>query len=151
MAVQELVLAAFQKKPRSCIHQLMEATGLARSELRYGIVELQKLKLIRKVTSVKGDYVYELMDTNVHHTEPVLAGSVMPRYEFTITEDVAKSRVCMLNFMKRKLIQEWHPVVDKLLKDYESGLKSIEESRRKLEDEAPEDYFVHVKTGAGNV
>lgn len=142
MAVQEIVLAAFQKHPRSCIHQLIEATGLSRPELRYAVVELQKLKLIKRASEVKGDLVYELVDKQVHHAEPVLAQTL--QYKFDIDEDTAKRRVVMLKNMKARLIPDWHPIVDKLLGDYENGLKAIESARRQLEDTDPEDYFVHV-------
>ena len=147
MSLQETVLAAFHQRPRSCIHQLIEATGLSRAELRYAVVELQKLKLIRKVSEVKGDYLYELVNKQVHRTEPIIAGGALSiHYKFDVDEDTAQRRVVMLKYMKSRLIQEWHPVLDKLLEDYESGLKAAEIARRQLEEIDADDYFIHVTT-----
>lgn len=49
-------------------------------------------------------------------------------------EDTARDRVIMINRMKGRLISEWHPVLDVLLKDYERGLKQID-----LERDGPDD------------
>ena len=52
-----------------------------------------------------------------------------------LTESEARARVIMLQSMKRKLICDWHPVIDKLLGDWERGLKYIESQRVKPDDD----------------
>lgn len=46
-----------------------------------------------------------------------------------MTEETARDRVIMLQRMKTRLICEWHPVLDVLIKDYERGLKKIDVAR----------------------
>ena len=142
MTVQETVLQAFQSKPRSCIHQLMEATGATRADLRYALVELQKVKLIRKISDVKGDYVYELIQEQPHKMSVAEnVGSL--KYDFGVDEETAKKRVVMLRRMKSNLICEWHPVLDILLGDYMRGVEAVDAARRKLEN-AEDGEFVHI-------
>lgn len=147
MAVQEEILAVFYRKPRLCIHQLAEESGLPRSTLRYALVELQKIGRIKKVSEVKGDNVYQLKH---EPKEAQLDTAVSPAYlpvAFGLEEETARDRVIMLKRMKSRLIREYHPILDVFIEDYERGLKAIELLRYGPDDDDDSDDL----TGADHV
>lgn len=52
-----------------------------------------------------------------------------------LTESEARGRVLMLQRMKARLICEWHPIIDKLIADWERGIRYIESQRIKPDDD----------------
>lgn len=130
----DIVLAAFSKKPRMCIHTLMETTGLKREALRYVLVELQKNGMIRNVSEVRGDLIYVRIGEAPVPEDLGLDKEHLPAL-FGLEEREARNRVIMLKRMKERLIIDWHPVIDVLLGDYERGLQHVEGVRYGTDDD----------------
>ncbi len=131
---ESLVLAAFSHKPRLCIHVLVETTRLPREVVLKATSALVRAGVLRRVEeAVKGEYLFQLTDEEVDvgqlgdkdHLQPMLG----------LTEAEARSRVLMLQNMKRRLICDWHPILNKLIADYEQGLKYIEGLRCGADDD----------------
>lgn len=122
------ILAAFTKKAALCIHVLMEITGLSREALRAAIVDLVEQGAIRKIAEFKGDSVYARAgDAYV----PLTLGVDEDHLPclFGLSEKEARNRLSTIKYMKNRLISEWHPALDKVIEDYERGLKSVESIR----------------------
>lgn len=125
----EIVLAAFSIKPRMCIHVLMETTGLREEILMYALHRLREdssVKMEAGIYSRKNEaFVPSYLGLDAQHL-PALFG---------LDENEARARLVMLKRMKDRLISEWHPILDKLIGDYERGLKSVEGIRYGAEDD----------------
>lgn len=120
----ELTLAAFNKQHRMCVHMICESTGISRNDLRYVLVELQRMgKIERLPGKVTGDMVYQRVGGAAADVDEQVCSTRM----LGIDERTARSRVIMLKRMKSRLIIEWHPALDLLIADYEGGLKAIDE------------------------
>lgn len=136
MATAEMtVLAAFNKQPRMCIHKVMDATGWTRDYAKIVLNGLVKEGTLRRTSVGKADYVYHrtqreaVVDPDLGLDKghvPLLLG---------LTESEARARVSMLHHMKTRLIKDWHPIIDKLIADYERGLQSVESIRYGADDE----------------
>jgi hypothetical protein len=50
-----------------------------------------------------------------------------------LDEQTAFNRVHMLRRARRLLISEWHPILDKVIGDYERGLEMLRAAREPLE------------------
>ena len=129
-----LILAAFHRKPSLCIHVLGEMTSMPRDVLLKLLSELvREGQLIRLNEGVKGEYVYcsTSEDTPVLDVDKNALPMLMGMSELEVV-----SRVAMLKTMKSRLIRDWHPVLDKVIGDYERGLKIVE-SLRCVDDDEP--------------
>lgn len=124
------VLQAFGNSSHACVHVLLDRTGLSPEALGRALSDLQAERVLRRVdevfyrTQVEVDVPVDLGLDKKHL--PLLLG---------MTEDEAHARVSMLMFMKSRLINEWHPIIDKLIADYEKALKIVESLRYGADDE----------------
>lgn len=119
------VLEAFAKKSSMCLHVLRDETLLDYKELRPVVLGLIQKRLIRaKMGAHSGDRIYELADL-----ESVSELVAELPIAFRLSEETVKSRVHMIRRMKASLIEQWHPVLNVMLRDYESGLKSADNLR----------------------
>lgn len=121
----EATLSAFMHgEEEMCIHMLCKKAGLPREVLRFVLVELQKQgKIERARAKVTGDAVYRLKSnlriasTEIQQVQRLVGG---------IDEETARNRVAMLKRMKARLISDWHPIIDILLRDYEGSLTKMD-------------------------
>lgn len=130
-----MILAAFSKRPRMCIHMLMDETGLPKDAALKGASELCREGALKRLEEgAKGEYVYArtTMDASVpmnvglnSHYLPALLG---------LSEGEARERVYMLKGMRKRLIEHWHPILDKVIGDYEKGLRAVESLRCGADD-----------------
>ena len=130
-----LILAAFHRKPSLCIHVLGEMTSMPRDVLLKLLSELvREGQLIRLNEGIKGEYVYCSTSADMP-LETTLDRNALPML-MGMTELEVVARVAMLKTMKSRLIRDWHPVLDKVIGDYEKGLKIVE-SLRCVDDDEP--------------
>lgn len=122
-SIIEKAIAAFKKHPRMCIHVICEHMDIDRSQVKLLLNELTRRKIIKKASArVAGDIVYELLlklpMENSDSPEPIklLGGD----------EKTARNRIIMLRKMRAKLICEWHPILDIVIRDYETGLRNLD-------------------------
>lgn len=125
----QVVLNAFKRRSSLCIHVLGELTSIPRDVLLKITSELvREGHLIRLNEGIKGEYVFcptsdegETDETPRDENElPMLMG---------MSEKTVRDRVAMLNCMKSRLIRDWHPTLNKVIADYEKGLRIIESLR----------------------
>lgn len=129
-----LVLAALIGRESVCMHVLLERTGLPKEVLLPTLSGLVGERVLRKVKTEYGD-VYTRTPIEVEiDSELGMDSEHLPMLN-GLTIDEARTRVHMLTFMKNRLINEWHPIIDKLIGDYERGLKIVEGLRYGSGDE----------------
>jgi hypothetical protein len=128
------VLAAFRRKPRMCLHQVGELTGLSRGVVRMAVIDLQKRGDIMLIPEVSGDRVYQLINDDLLDT----TNDNSPRIPelFGLREDVAMSRVLLLKRFRDRLHPELHHTLNLVISDYERGLQALEILREGEDDEA---------------
>lgn len=129
-----LVLSAFASKPRLCVHVIMEATGLPREVVLKTASELVRAGELRRIEEgVKGEYLFLRVKDEVD----IGMARIVPKLPVLLglSEDEARARVLMLQSMKRRLICDWHPILNKIIADYEDGLKFVEGLRCAPDDD----------------
>lgn len=143
--VASMILAAFGMKSRLCMHQLMDMTGQSKDMIERVGTRLIREGVLRRrlIEGTESDFMYyrTTCEGNVpddfgldEKHLPLLLG---------LSEDEALSRVRMLKAMKDRLIEQWHPQLNKLIGDYERGLKAV----MNLRYGASDDVLVDVASG----
>jgi hypothetical protein len=128
------VLAAFRRKPKMCLHQIGEITGLTRGIVRMAVIDLQKRGDIMLLPEVAGDRVYQLINDDL--LDSTNNGTQRIPELFGLSEDVAVSRVMLLKRFRDRLHPELHHTLNLIIGDYERGLKALEILREGEDDEA---------------
>lgn len=148
----EITLAAFLRQPRMCIHQIMEATNLPRAQLRHVLADMVRREQIKRVPAkVSGDQVYELTAlSRLAHSAAAQTVLIQVKNPESIKllggdETTARNRIIMLRKMRARLISDWHPVLDKVIGDYEAGLQVLDELANPRDVEEGE--FNHIWDG----
>jgi hypothetical protein len=128
MATEELqrlrVLQAFATIARLDVDELVELTGIDEAALALTLSNMVAERVLRRVGNV---YYRTVVEAHV----PQFAGEDRQHLPLLLglTEAEALTRIRMLGYMKRKLICDWHPVIDKLIGDYTRGLELVESLR----------------------
>lgn len=131
------ILRAFGRRPQMCIHELFSLTRVPYPEL---------IKMLDRMVS-RGDIVKATPDTALgkHDLQYLRKDEqALSQIQFIderlspligLTEQGMRGRIIMLNRMKRNLIEDWHPIIDILMGDYERDLKRIEAFRESPDTE----------------
>lgn len=134
MATEELqrlrVLQAFANISRLDVDELVELTGIEEGALSVTLSNMVAERVLRRVGNVYWRTVVEASiprDVGLDETHlPLLLG---------LTEAEALTRMRMLGHMRARLITQWHPIIDKLMGDYQKGLEIVESLRYGASDE----------------
>lgn len=124
MTPYELILAAFAHKLQICIHELSDVTGLDAKAVAQAVKELQREGSLQKV----GDGLYQRKGEAYVSLHLGLDKDHLPAL-FGLDEREARNRVSMLKRMKERLVIDYHPILDMVIGDYESGLRKVEAIR----------------------
>lgn len=134
------LLQVFRRKRWICIHELIEATGISYNQLNKSLVKLEVKGHIQR-SQIEGSEkltLYGLVNFDTLY-QPTEGTELHPSHDMSkaglcspvvgMTEQDARSRVFMLKRMKERLIQEWHPIIDKIIEDYQRDLRRVEAER----------------------
>lgn len=124
------VLQAFSKIARLDFDELLDLTEVDERALSATLNKMVSERVLRRNGNVYWRTVVEAQVPTLFGADkthlPMLLG---------LTEGEALTRIRMLSFMRNKLIGEWHPIIDKLIGDYQKGLEIVESLRYGAGDE----------------
>ena len=118
------VLQAFANAARLDFDELLELTEIDENALMQTLSGMVAERLLRRNGSVYWRTVVEakvperIGEDKAHL--PLLLG---------LTEEEALTRIRMLVHMRSRLLSPWHPIIDKLMGDYQKGLQIVESLR----------------------
>lgn len=118
------VLQAFANAARLDFDELLELTEIDENALTQTLSGMVGERLLRRNgnvywrTQVEA-HVPQFIGEDEKHL-PLLLG---------LTEEEALTRIRMLVHMRSRLLSPWHPIIDKLMGDYQKGLQIVESLR----------------------
>lgn len=118
------VLQAFANAARLDFDELLELTEIDENALMQTLSGMVAERLLRRNGNVYWRTVVEakvperIGEDKAHL--PLLLG---------LTEEEALTRIRMLVHMRSRLLTPWHPIIDKLMGDYQKGLQIVESLR----------------------
>lgn len=124
------ILSVTREERRVCTHKLMEVTGLPLRELAKGVNRLLELNKLRGISLDEDNVIYEGFNytpINPYAYQGLMDGYLSPLVG--LTQEEVLTRLHMLRRMKAQLIVDWHPVLDKIIGDYERDMRRVEREK----------------------
>lgn len=124
---------------KACIHRLHDLTSIDYPDLLRLLNSMTRKGIILRdpvLDLSKEDRTYSLLTNGKLTVDQFMPERLSPL--IGLTELEMRNRVVMLKRMKERLICEWHPIVDKLLQDYERDLRRAEGEREPPDPDDPD-------------
>lgn len=138
---ERAIRKALERMPNrtACIHRLHALTQIEYPELLRLLDIMARKKHIARVPADglgPNDRTYALLSSGKMTFDQFEPEKLSPL--IGLTELEMRNRVIMLKRMKERLICDWHPIVDKLMSDYERDLKRFEYDRDPPDSDDPD-------------
>lgn len=120
----------------ACIHKIHELGDIAYPDLLRTLNSMIRKNLIIRVPDFQDDRQYALLSDGKMTSDQFVPERLSPL--IGLTEQTMRDRVIMLKRMKSRLIIDWHPIIDVILRDYERDIGRVEGNREPPEADEPD-------------
>lgn len=126
MSINSKVLAVLSATEGSFAHQVVSRTGIDAKQVNQCLSRLYqvgRVKRRREPDEILFRY-YLGGSEATHKAEPHVPRSHVTVYD-SMTDSAIMHKMSMLRKMRGRLIEEWHPLIDAVIQDYEWFLRSV--------------------------